>query len=176
LSLSPGPENANEKKYDWTLIWQREDTRFYFYNDFTRSKRSMISNQGKRSRNLQGSAACAYDAPDANTDNCLPDAAQCQEALEAVLENQYMHMIPALLKEYSIGLNINHNFARTTPINYVAELEDAETVRLFLENGANANLNHGHTMGGQPLLTAVKKGNPRAYRKTCSIYGPHTLH
>lgn len=70
-----GPENANEKKYDWTLIWQREDTRFYFYNDFTRSKRSIISNQRKRFRNLRASAACAYDASDANTDNCLPDAA-----------------------------------------------------------------------------------------------------
>jgi serum/glucocorticoid-regulated kinase 2 len=32
-------------------------------------------------------------------------------------------------------------------------------VRLFLANGADANLQYGYTLGGRPLLSAVRKGN-----------------
>ncbi|KAH8696517.1 hypothetical protein BGW36DRAFT_428522 [Talaromyces proteolyticus] len=161
-------ESASEKKDDWELVWQHEDQKFYFYNHSTKTKKCIFSNREKqsqkryfqaRSRTIQGGVACIHDVPNTNVDTFLPDAAQCQEALEAVLVNQYMHLIPALLKKYTINLNVKLEYAHTTPINYVTGLEDVETVRLFLENGADANLEHGYTMGGQPLLTAVKKGN-----------------
>jgi serum/glucocorticoid-regulated kinase 2 len=98
-------------------------------------------------------------ASDDNTDTSFPDATQCQEAFEAVLANQYMHLIPALLTEYSVDLNIELDFARTIPINYVTELDDVETVRLFLASSTDANLTHSYHLGGRALLTAVKKRN-----------------
>lgn len=39
----------------------------------------------------------------------------------------------------------------------MTRLQDVETVRLFLEHGADVNLKHGRLMEGLPLLTAVEK-------------------
>ncbi|EED22600.1 serine/threonine-protein kinase ypk, putative [Talaromyces stipitatus ATCC 10500] len=122
-------ESASENKEDWELIWQREVQQFYFYNHSTKNEKSIISNREKQSRKFKGGAAWVRDVPNANIDTSLPDATQSQEALRAVLENQYMHLIPTLLKEYSIDLNTQFQFGsvHTTPLNYVTGLEDVET-------------------------------------------------
>ncbi|OKL55216.1 hypothetical protein UA08_09511 [Talaromyces atroroseus] len=158
-------QKAAEQKDDWELIWQRQSQKFHFYNRSTKTEKPINSNREKQSQNRSSKArskkrqgiATNFNAN--NVDTSSPDAAQCQEAFEAVLENQYMHLLPKLLKEYSINLDIELKFARTTPIHYVTKLGDVETVRLFLENGADANQDHSCVLGGQTLLTAVKKGN-----------------
>ena len=76
-----------------------------------------------------------------------------------MLKNKYMHLVPTMLEEYSINLNFELGFTNTTPLDYVTGLQEVDMVRLFLANGADANLQHGSTLGGRPLLIAVLKGN-----------------
>lgn len=130
---------ADEKTQDWELVWQREDQPFYFYNRSTKTKKPIV-------------AARSYLPK-------RPDETQSQEALEAVLKNKYMHLVPTLLEEYSVNLNFQLGFAHTTPLDYVTGLQEVDMVRLFLANCADSNLEHGHTLGGRPLLSAVQKEN-----------------
>jgi serum/glucocorticoid-regulated kinase 2 len=128
---------ANEKTEDWELVWQRQDQSFYFYNRSTKTKKPIV-------------AARPY---------LLKRPDKTQEALGAVLKNKYMHLVPKMLEEYSVNLNFELDFRQTSPLNYVTELQEVDIVRLFLANGADANLEPGSTLGGQPLLSAVQKGN-----------------
>ena len=128
---------AYEKIKDWELVWQREDQSFYFYNRSTKTKKPIV-------------AARSYLPK-------RPD--KTQEALEVVLKNKYMHLVPTMLEEYSVNLNFRLDFTGTTPLDYVTGLQEVDMVRLFLANGADANLEHGYTLGGRPLLSAVQKGN-----------------
>lgn len=128
---------ADEKTEDWELVWQRKDQSFYFYNRSTETKKPIV-------------AARSYLPK-------RPD--ETQEALEAVLKNKYMHLVPTMLEEYSVNLNFQLGFTQTTPLDYITGLQEIDMVRLFLANGADANLEHGYILGGRPLLTAVQKGN-----------------
>ena len=128
---------ADEKTEDWELVWQCEDQSFYFYNRSTKKKKPIV-------------AARSY---------LLRRPDKTQEALAAVLKNKYMHLVPTILEEYSVNLNFELDFIHTTPLDYVTRLQEVNIVRLFLTNGADANLEHGYTLGGRPLLSAVQKGN-----------------
>ena len=128
---------ADEKPEDWELVWQHKDQSFYFYNRSTKTKKRIV-------------AARSYLPKQ-------PD--KTQVALGAVLKNKYMHLVPTMLEEYSVNLNFQLDFINTTPLDYVTGLQEVDMVRLFLANGADANLKHGHTLGGRPLLSAVQKGN-----------------
>jgi serum/glucocorticoid-regulated kinase 2 len=91
----------------------------------------------------------------------LPNEAQRHGALDAVLKNKYLHLVPALLKEYMINLNFELSFTPQTPLEHITELEDVKIVELLLNNGADANISIKicYTLGGRPLLYAVQQEN-----------------
>ena len=128
---------ADEKPEDWELVWQSKDQSFYFYNRSTKTKKRIV--------------AAGPDLP--------KQLDKTQVALGAVLKNKYMHLVPTMLEEYNVNLNFQLDFTNTTPLDYVTGLQEVDMVRLFLANGADANLEHGYTLGGRPLLSAVRKGN-----------------
>ena len=64
-----------------------------------------------------------------------------------MLKNKYMHLVPTVLEEYSVNLNFQLGFTHTTPLDYVTGLQEVDMVRLFFTNGADANVEHGDTLG-----------------------------
>lgn len=160
-----------EKKEDWELVWHMEDQTFYFFNCFTRAKKPIATLRQEHmpptkqhsqaiSITHQGGKANIHEGSDAIT-NDLPNEAQRQGALDAVLKNKYLHLVPALLKEFIINLNFDLSFIPKTPLEYITELGDVMIVELFLDSGADANANRksSHTLRGRPLLNAVHQGN-----------------
>lgn len=156
-AIAESRHDTNEKKDDWELVSQHQSRKFCFYNRSTNIEKPITPNKKKNSAQQYAEYNSIVGQYEANT---LPTTAQIQTALEAVLENKYMYLLPTLLKRYNINLNTELVFAHTTPLDYATGLKDVETVRLFLDHGADANLNPGHyTLGGRPLLTAVHKSN-----------------
>jgi serum/glucocorticoid-regulated kinase 2 len=161
-----------EKKEDWELIWHTEDRIFYFFNSSTSDRRPiaallqkhmppMMQQQSQAvSDTRQDESANSHRSPDANVHD-LPNAAQIQGALDAMLKNEYLHLVHGLLKQYSINLNVDLSFTSQTPLEYVTELGDVKIVELFLDHGADANasVQRSYTLGGLPLLYAVQQGN-----------------
>ncbi|RFU73429.1 serine threonine- kinase tel1 [Trichoderma arundinaceum] len=154
-----------ERKEDWELVWQLNDQAFYFYNRPTKTKKPIITaKQPEKQHTVQLKStvrqedATIHEASDTSS-NDLPNAAQRQEALEEVLKHNYMHLVPALLEQYRINLNFRLDFTYQTPLGYVTKLGDVKIAQLFLENGADANMKHGPTSWGGPLLTAVREEN-----------------
>ena len=81
---------ADEKTEDWELVWQREDQSFYFYNRSTKTKKPIVTARPYLPKR--------------------PD--QTQEALEAVVKNKHMHLVPTMLEKYSVNLNFLLDFAK----------------------------------------------------------------
>ncbi|PTB37278.1 hypothetical protein M441DRAFT_83185 [Trichoderma asperellum CBS 433.97] len=160
-----------EKKEDWELVWNIQDQAFHFFNCSTKDKKPITNLKQKytpptkqHSQSIsithQDGKASIHESSDANVHD-FPNETQRQGALDAVLKNKYLHLVPVLLKEYTTDVNFDLSFTSQTPLEYVTELGDVPIVELFLATGADANTStkSSYTLGGRPLLSAVQQGN-----------------
>lgn len=160
-----------ERKEDWELVWRVKDQMFYFFNPSTSAQEPIATLQQKHMPPTKPLQAISSGHQDEEADNSessdtnihgLPNEAQRQDALDAVLGMKYFHLVPELLKNYVVNLNFDLSFAsRKTPLEYATELEDVNIVELFLDNGADANLTakNGGRLPGPALFYAVRQGN-----------------
>lgn len=123
---------VDENKEDWELRWKSEDQVVYLY--------SRSSGMTKPIEFI-GSGQAA------------------QTALDVVLKHKCMGLVPTILTECRLDPNFELSFTGTTPLSYLAELEEVELVRLLLQHGACANPAYNSWLGSRPLLKAVRRGN-----------------
>lgn len=160
---------AIDDKADWELGWNHEDQAFWFYNHSANAKQpihaliqdpqEIVATHTHQGTHLTYTQDPATNRASKSSVHDLPSQAQKHAALDAVLENRYWHMVPQLLREYSMDLNIQLRFAGKTPLEYATEQEEADVVSLFLDNGADANFTVSYGLGGLPLRVAVDKGH-----------------
>ncbi|KAL7932958.1 hypothetical protein V8C35DRAFT_305921 [Trichoderma chlorosporum] len=149
-----------EKKEEWDIVWHREGQEFYFYNHVSKIRKAIAPRQSSKNHITKRNSQVISTKDQEDNTSDLPNEAQKQAALEAVLQEKYMHLVPELLATYNMDLNFNLGFARQTPLEYVARIGDVDVVKLFLSHGADATTRpNGYLMGGLPLLYASRRGN-----------------
>ncbi|KAH9211031.1 protein kinase, partial [Leptodontidium sp. 2 PMI_412] len=141
--LTSGEDHV--KSNAWMIIWDETSEAFYFHNRFTNAKQPIDSDFTHSTIIGRG------DSP-----HKLPSQSQKHEALEVLLKAGYINIIPQLL-QYGMDLSIQLTPSSQTPLEWATEHENLELVKLFLDNGADANLTFG--VRGPALIKAVEKGN-----------------
>ncbi|KAL6889090.1 hypothetical protein GGI43DRAFT_225038 [Trichoderma evansii] len=131
---------------NWELVWVNEDQAFHFYNRFTNRKEEItISDYRKRYNSIihSSSRKLTGDSISDNTYNPAlnqsPSQAAKHDALEAILKANYKHVVPQLLQNYGMDLNIYLFLPEVTPLYHETELEDVQLVKMFLDEGADPN-------------------------------------
>ncbi|KAL5319203.1 hypothetical protein ACEPPN_012252 [Leptodophora sp. 'Broadleaf-Isolate-01'] len=167
----PYPERAErvpEKSNAWMIIWDETSEAFYFHNRFTNAKQpidsdfthSAISEIPATLISPDTVATTEFDSAvqvgRGDSPHKLPSQSQKHEALEVLLKAGYINIIPQLL-QYGMDLSIQLTPSSQTPLEWATEHENLELVKLFLDNGADANLTFG--VRGPALIKAVEKGN-----------------
>ncbi|KAH7120728.1 hypothetical protein EDB81DRAFT_233421 [Dactylonectria macrodidyma] len=159
IQTTPPPEGhqtAIEEATNWELVWEQADREFHFYNYVIKAKQSIpvdypdVWKRFGRDKSQVGSSTSAVDD--------LPSEAQKHAVLMAMLRNKYRHLVPQFLREYSPTLNPPPPTGKS-PLQHVTEQEDVDLVKLFLDIGADANLDISDVSSRWPLRTAVAKGN-----------------
>lgn len=144
----------------WELIWDRADRLFYFYNCFTNAKKE-ITIPYRNIKYTRKILQITHQLKDDSTRNPALNESPTQEAkiyaLQAILKAGYTHLIPQLLKEYGMDLNIYLPMSRTTPLYHAVELEDVRLAKVFLNAGAEPNMKP--RLETVPLIRAVEKHN-----------------
>jgi serum/glucocorticoid-regulated kinase 2 len=140
----------------WELVWEKASREFHFYNRFKGAKQPVPP---RLIDPLAPGDAAIHDSAELNA----PTRSQKQDALEAALQAGHNYVVSQLLK-YDMDLNIQiFGAKRTSPLEWATEQENLDLVRLFLDNGADANFPtfaiHGIHQGGPALIKAVEKGN-----------------
>lgn len=72
------------------------------------------------------------------------------------MKANYKHLVPQLLQNYGMDLNIYLFLPEVTPLYHATESEDVQLVKMFLNEGANPNMG---CVGRNPLIGAVEKRN-----------------
>ncbi|KAL6823274.1 kinase-like protein [Trichoderma camerunense] len=137
---------------NWDLIWEDSHPQgFHFYNRATGEKQHILPQAMEpiTSEDVVQADEAYITVPD-----------QCQKlaALKAVLQAGYDNAISQLL-EYGVNLNVRMDEWRETPLLWAAQHENLSLVRLFLENGADANYGTYNLEDHYALVAAVRTGN-----------------
>ncbi|KAF3063035.1 Serine/threonine-protein kinase gad8 [Trichoderma lentiforme] len=137
---------------NWDLIWEDSHPQgFHFYNRATGEKQPIIPQAVE--------SITSEDAVQANeTYITVPDQRQKLATLKAALQAGYDNAISQLL-EYGVNLNVRMDKWRETPLLWVAQHENLSLVKLFLENGADANYGTYDLDDKFALIAAVRTGN-----------------
>ncbi|KAM0513616.1 hypothetical protein ACHAPE_007666 [Trichoderma viride] len=144
----------------WELVWDSTDQIFYFYNPFTHASEE-ITIPYRRKRNIRNGFPITHQLTGDSTGNPAFSEPPTQEAkryaLEAILKARYKHLVPQLLEEYSMDLNLYLFHPEVTPLYHVVEMEDVQLAKMFLDAGAEPNMKQ--SLKTAPLIRAVEKGN-----------------
>ncbi|PNY28157.1 Serine/threonine-protein kinase gad8 [Tolypocladium capitatum] len=172
----PSQEATKEKEEDgWVLRWDEASQSLHFYHRFTNTKRP--ANVQAMNTTADGTEAYLTQQPpviqpivrddptmhgDSSPSIGSPSQSQKRDALEAALKAGYLHIVSQLM-EYGMDLNIFFGGGQNCPLEWAAEHENVDLVRLFLDKGADANFPNfdilGIHQGGPALIKAVEKGN-----------------
>ncbi|PTB49134.1 hypothetical protein M431DRAFT_317468 [Trichoderma harzianum CBS 226.95] len=137
---------------NWDLIWEDSHPQgFQFYNRATGEKQSILPQAVE--------SITSEDAVQANeTYITVPDQRQKLATLKEALQAGYDNVISQLLG-YGVNLNVRMDEWRETPLLWAAQHENLSLVRLFLENGADANYGTSNLEDQYALIAAVRTGN-----------------
>lgn len=144
----------------WELVWDSADQIFHFYNPFNHAKEE-ITIPYRRKRIIRNGLPIAHQLTDDSACNPALGGPPTQEAkryaLEAILKARYKHLVPQLLEEYGMDLNLYLFHPQVTPLYHAVELEDVQVAKWFLDAGAEPNMKQ--SLKTAPLIRAVEKGN-----------------
>ncbi|KAL7957566.1 kinase-like protein [Trichoderma compactum] len=138
---------------NWDLVWEDSHPQgFHFYNRATGENQPILAQ-------TMGSVTTGDVVQFEEAYVTVPDQRQKLATLKAALQAGYDNAISQLL-EYGVNLNVRimDRFGET-PLLWATQHENLPLVRLFLENGADAN--HGTCDLGDKyaLIAAVRTGN-----------------
>lgn len=148
---------------DWELVWASGSQAFHPYNRFTNAKEEITTPDYRKRYDSTVRSTAHQPTSDSKTDdthnaalNQPPSQAAKHDALEAILKANYKHLVPQLLQNYGMDLNIRLFKPMVTPLYHATELEDVQLAKMFLSKGADPNI---ECMGRNPLIRAVEKRN-----------------
>ncbi|KAM6478539.1 kinase-like protein [Trichoderma sp. SZMC 28011] len=137
---------------NWDLIWEDSHPQgFRFYNRATGEEQPILP-QAIESITSED----AVQADEAYI--TVPDQHQKLATLKAALQAGYDNAISQLLG-YGVNLNVRMDEWRETPLLWAVQHENLSLVRLFLENGADANYGTYDLEDQYALIAAVRRGN-----------------
>ncbi|KAK4076774.1 uncharacterized protein Triagg1_4377 [Trichoderma aggressivum f. europaeum] len=140
---------------NWDLVWEDSHPQgFHFYNRATEENWPILSQ-------IVGSIMPDDVEQSDEAYVIVPDQRQKLAALKAALQAGYDNAISQLL-EYGVNLNVRiMDKFRETPLLWATQRENLALVRLFLENGADANYGTCDLEDKYALIAAVRTGNQR---------------
>ncbi|PNP56728.1 hypothetical protein THARTR1_03424 [Trichoderma harzianum] len=138
---------------NWDLIWEDSHPQgFHFYNRATGENQPILP---QAMGSITTSDAVQFDEAYA----IVPDEHQKLATLKAALQTGYDNAISQLL-EYGVNLNVRIiDEYSETPLLWVTQRGNLSLVKLFLENGADANYGTYNLEDKYALIAAVRRGN-----------------
>lgn len=103
----------------WKLVWDSADQAFYFHNHFTSAKERITASR-YRYRYTRNSPPTAHQLTGDSQHNLVlskpPTQGDKHDALEAILKAGHKHLVPQLLQEHGMDVNIYLFFPRGNSI------------------------------------------------------------